>query len=200
MRANGGLQNETTFRYNNEKDFLITDWNILHSEEGYDVVKAWLPVKIEKGNRRSYLFGYCANLVWLNPNKSKEEVLSNLIDACEIRNLTLTKNDLNKIINSVFKYLVSGTLVPYINSKRKFLYGKKCGVSIEEKIDTQNKIMGEWRRNKTKKKIYEFLENYSGKDKITQKLVSKGAQVGLRTIERYWKEFSEFVCQLNNNL
>ena len=109
----------------------------------------------------------------------------------------LKSDEIADIVNSIFKYKENGTLQPREVKKRKVIFGKECGMSPEEKQDFVNKQIGDWKKEKTKQTIYNFIEQYSGKEKITAKFVAQELGIGIATVKRYWFEFKEFTNQKN---
>ena len=69
----------------------------------------------------------------------------------------LGSHDVADVVNSIFKYKAAGSLNERATKKRKIIFGKNCGMDKEDKKTFVNQQIGEWRKNKTKKKISFFI-------------------------------------------
>jgi len=191
------FRDKRLFRNNNIDEFC-PDGEVFEYEEGIDIMQLFLPKTIKIGKRKHTLLGYCNNLVLLNPEMPKETIIKAL-DNCNVVHCKrpLELKEIRDIVNSIFKYKEAGTLRPQHLKKRKILFGKNTGLTSKEKLSYSAKRVAEWKRNETKHKIYVFLEEYNGEAKITAKSVAKNVNISIRTVERYWSEFKEYVKTIN---
>lgn len=191
--------NCTFLRYNNLNDYWKRG-QVVTSEEGFEVVELFLPETIELGKRKHTLLAFTNNLVWLNPDAQPETIYKQLTIKNERRCVVpLESKELWDIVNSVFKYKENGTLEPQRLRTRKIIFGPESGYEKEEKRQFVNETIGEWKRNKTKRKIYEAIEgwNFEVDGKITAKKVSSICGSSIRTVKTYWSEFKDYVRTLN---
>lgn len=195
--------NDTFFRSSNI-DELISPDEYNAKEEGYLLIKTWLPAEIKKGNRHKTLTAYFQNLVYLNP----EDPLEKFIQEGLTKNLKLCKPPLEEkkvieIVKAVYHYLAKGKLEPihFLKKKKlpKMLFGRNSKMDTKDKQSYAAGKVAEWKRNKTKHRIYEAIESSTGK-KITIKTVSMDSGISIPTVKRYWSEFKVFVKELNAEL
>jgi len=178
-----------------EADYIV-NW------DGYDIIKCFIPIKKITKNRNNVLLSYLNNFVYLNPHISEERALKTLKNINEIACLLpVEDNQLNRIVKSIFTYKKNGKLKPiYFKKKRKIVFDKKCKLTKEEKfgicrIENANK-----KTNDSKQKLYSIIEtwNFIENDVITQRKIISNHPISKKTVEKYWKEFKDFVTQLND--
>ena len=192
--------NDTFFRKSNVDELIRPDeYNA--KEEGFLLVKAWLPGEIKKGNRKKTLFAYFQNLVYLNPDEALDKFIQEGLNKnTKLCLPPLEEKKVIEIVQSVFHYHLKGTLEPiYLLKKKKLpkmLFGRNSNMDTKDKQSYSATKVAEWKSNKTKRKIYEAIESSTGK-KITIKTVASDSGVSIPTIKRYWSEFKEFVKELN---
>ena len=192
--------NCTFFRYNNLSNYWKPN-DVVVSEEGFQVTELFLPLSIPIGKRKHTLLAFANNLVVLNPTATKEAIYTQI----EKKNVRCTppldSKELWDIVHSVFKYKDAGTLKALRTRNRKIIFGPHCGMNKSEKREFVNAQIGEWRKDKTKQKIYEAIENWNRllQGKITAKSVKDATGLSLRTVKTYWAEFKSYVSELNKS-
>lgn len=180
-----------------EGEDYIVDW------EGIEVIKCWIPIHKKDYNRNNLLLAYCNNLLWLNPNITREKAFEILIKVNQIAFYEPVDNSqLNRVLNSVFNYLKEGTLEPiYFNKKRKIIFDSKCRLSGDDKRSIVISELAKMKSENSRQKLYEIIEDWDFKKygKITQAQVYKNFSISSKTVEKYWKEFKEYIKELNED-
>lgn len=198
-RAAGHIgANDTFFRYNNLDAYSIPN-DVVVNQEGFEVISLYLPSEINVGKRKHTLLSFCNNLVLLNPAKTEEEVFHHIMGRNENRcTKPLSGNEVMGIVKSIFRYKEQGTLAPKELKSRKILFGKNCGMDKQDKMSFAAHQVAEWKKNKTKTKIYDAIVH--SESKVTQSSVQKVTGISLRTVKRYWAEYKELVKEKNKSI
>ena len=153
--------------------------------------------------RNSFLLSYTNNLVWLNPQIAKERTLKILGNVNKIACVKpAEKTQLNRIVNSIFKYKLEGNLKPIYNRKpRKIVFKQGVKMNKEEKLAICRYEFGKKMVSKSRKKITGIIEDWDFKKlgKITQNKIYKHFPISSKTVEKYWSEFKERIKELNTN-
>jgi len=180
-----------------EGDYIV-NW------EGYEVVKCFIPMK-KRGNnhRNSFLLSYCNNLVWLNPKASREKVFQ-ILSSVNTRACVnpVDSKQINRVINSIFKYLKDGTLKPITFwKKRKIVFHQLSKMTKDEKLGRcviENALR---KIDLSHIKLYAILENWDFqlKGAISQRKIykDKSNHIGKNTVEKYWNEFKDWITEQN---
>lgn len=191
-----------TLRFDNLDEIEFDgDWTV--NWEGYDWVRCWIPIKKKTSGRNNLLLSYTNNLVWLNPHISKERCLEVISAVNRIAFITPVGMDqLQRIINSVFKYKHQGTLKPIIfKKKRKIIFKKKSKLTAEDKREIVLALCNEKKAKDSKQKIYQVIEGWDfNNGKLSIRNVAKFGSINKKTVQKYWNEFKEYVNQLNNEI
>lgn len=212
-KEKGGLTKNETFlqvfqnlkvRYNNIGDYFIENDSphIVFREEKEKLCIPFIPRRVEKGNRNSYMFIYLSQIVALNLSISKAYI-KKLADSVNsnVMKPKLGEKELDKIINSIFKIKESGELKMFSNKERRIIFNPDFKVSFKEKMKIVNRELGSIKSERTTERIYECIEewDYDSLDKITQRKVALVIGVHVSTVKRYWSNFKSYVKELNND-
>ena len=191
-----------SLRFDNLDEIQIED-NYIVNWDGYTYVKCFIPMKKIAKNRNNFLLSYCNNLVWLNPHITTESCLKIL---GKVNEYACTKpvdiTQLKRVIDSIFKYKQQGTLKPIDYwHLRKIVFDSKARLTKAEKLSICRKEIAIKRTSDSRQKIYNILEgwNFEKHGKITQRAMYNNHPVSKKTVEKYWAEFKEFICKLNNS-
>lgn len=190
--------NCTFLRYNNLNDFW-KQGDVVTNEAGFEVTELFLPERIESGKRKHTLLAFANNLLYLNPNATPEIIYNQLAKKNERCTPPLPASEVWDVVQAVLKYQQDGSLKPIRTRTRKIIFGPDCGMDKDEKRQFVNQQIGKWKKNKTKRRIYEVLEDWNILlyGKITAKSVSEKSGLSLRTVKTYWSEFKDYVSSLN---
>lgn len=190
-------------RFNNLDDFSPVEDIYSVDWDGKEYVNCFIPIKKrETGQRNSFLLGYCSNFVVLNPELSRDAVVSILDRVNQIAcNEPVNLNQIRKIVESVFKYKEEGTLksTPF-RMKRKFFFNERDGkISKSEKWNIINQELSNKRKQESLQKLNDILADWDfGKlGKITQAAVYKNHPISSKTVEKYWFHFKFYIRELN---
>ncbi len=189
--------NDAKLRFDNLNEIEIPEGkDYIYIREGIDWVCCTAPWgKSITEKRGNFLLSYCNNLVWLNPNATRESIKANM-DIINKKKVMPSVEDrrLNGIVDSILKYKDAGTLEPHVNpKKRKYVYRNKT-----ERAD-MNRIMNEERSMECQQRIYDSIEDWNFEDlgKISQRKVAKESGVGLTTVIKHWHQYKSFAEELN---
>lgn len=94
------------------------------------------------------------------------------------------KAELIVIIGKIQKLKLKGKLKP-IKTEKQFVNYK--GLPNAERLAEQNKIVGAVRKNKTTESIQKYIDQYCGKQELTQQSIAYALCIGKSTVERRWK-------------
>lgn len=192
-----------TLRFDNLDDYKFEGNYITNWEEGFNWIRCWIPIKKKDINRNKTLLSYCNNLVWLNPNITKERCLKVLQGVNQVAfQEPVEVGQLRRVVNSIFSYKEDGTLKPILDvKKRKIIISKTAGLSYSDKRSLVLELLAERKAEVSIQKLYDIIEDWdwSTYGKISQKKIYKNHPISKKTVEKYWSEFKEFVAELNQN-
>lgn len=194
----GGVE-KINFNCANEMEFdnkeYIADW------QNIDFIECRLTGKIKEGKRNKTLFAYGANLVYLNPTLTKEKltaILHNVnISACDI---PLEYKHIASMMSTLFKYKEEGTLKPlYKPKKRSIIFNPDAKLTYDEKMVIVHSVRKEKCAQTSTNKIYDIIENwdFTTHGTISQSKIIKNYSISKKTIEKYYKEFKDYIQELN---
>ncbi|TXD53653.1 hypothetical protein [Polaribacter sp. IC063] len=198
------VENQIKVRYNNINDYFKNNDSayIVFNEEKESLCIPFIPLKVKKGRRNSVLFIYLSQIVALNLQISKAyiKVLANSVND-NAMSPKLPDNELNRLINSIFKLKESNDLKMFYNKKRRILFNPNNKISFKDKMKIVNKVLSGMAKERTTEKIYECIEewDFESNGKITQKKIASLLQLSISTVKRYWCNFKSFVNYLNND-
>jgi len=171
--------------------------------EGFEVIKAFLiPYKLTD-NRYNTLLAYCTNLVYLNPQLSKEKVLDMITNTSMILTTDgYSKNKIQKIVDTVFRYKIEGKLEAIkFNKRRKIIFSPmmKAKLTKEEK---QTIVLDEIARNKTnqsKQRINNIIQNWDSiNGRITVRNIASNFEINKKTVSKYYNQFNNKITLINS--
>jgi hypothetical protein len=190
-------------RYDNLDDIEIPkNENHIINWEGYSIIKCYIPyIRKEKG-RNSFLLSYCNNLVWLNPNITKERAMDVMTT---VNNIALKFpaeiSNIKRVVSSIFKYKENGTLKPiYFEKKRKIVFNRESNLSKEDKRNIVLQSISE-------KKVYDTMEKLrkvilawdkSKYGDISCVKIYKNFPISKKSVEKYYKLFKEEVQEIKS--
>ena len=194
----------STIRFNNLDEIDITgdyivDW------EGIEWVNCFIPMKRFINGRNGFLLSYTNNLVWLNPSINEAKLISILKKVSTLAFVEqVPEKDLYKVINSILKYKKDGSLKPIINTKpRKIIFNHTSKLTKDEKLSICSQELAKKRIGESRDKITSILEDWDfvTLGVITQEKIWKNTfiKVSKNTVEKYGKEFKEYITALNND-
>lgn len=188
-------------RFNNLSDFEF-DGSFTVNWEGYDWIRCWLPIHKVKTGRNKMLLSYLNNLKWLNPHLTKERAFKVLKNVnIKVFETPVCDEQINRVIDSVFKYFDEGTLKPiYDKKKRKIIFAEGSGYTAEEKREIVLEICNKKKSDDSKQKLYDIIEDWDFEryGKISIRKISDNFPISKKTVAKYWNEFKEYVNELNN--
>jgi hypothetical protein len=118
----------------------------------------------------------------LNPNRTISEYKEKMLYVIQYANIMIHDEDLDRIINNYFKYLVSGKLQLNYNTKKKFIFNTKC----KDKKSICNKIIGKTRSANTLERIILMYKEVLRTEKPLQRVIAKRLKISIKTVQRYW--------------
>lgn len=193
-----------SIRFNNIEDYFQNEYeNEIYRVfvEKIRICNPFIPNKIPEGKRNSTLFFLLSQYALLNPNIGKP-FLKSISETLNKKMFpSLSEKEIDTIINKIIQKREEGSLQLFLNEERLILFNPSIQITIKEKMQLVNEIMGKRKVQLTKEIIYLALENWNfdQNGKITQKKVVQLTGKCITTIKRYWKEFKHFVKELNNN-
>ncbi len=169
--------------------------------EGYEYIRCFMPIKKISKNRNNFLLSYCNNLVYLNDWISKEKTIEILnavnkqacIEPVDYRHI-------ERVVDSIHKYKEDGTLAPiYYWKKRKIVFDKTVKLTREDKLDICHKENAIHKTALSREKLYGILEgwDFGLHGCISQRKVYGNFAISKKTVEKYWKEFKDYVDNVN---
>jgi hypothetical protein len=186
-------------RFDNIKDidFGGEDYIVFPEEKGL-IAKAFIPKAIYKGGRNSIISALSIQLRALNPNLS-EERFAKLIDSLNNSHCQPPLNE--KEINSIIaKTLSAEDIEPFFNTPRRVIFNPECKLNKKEKSIITNRITGKIRRTRTINQLKDIIQNWEIKElgKITQKKLAEFSGRNIKTIEKYYKNFTTEINYINS--
>lgn len=197
-------ENYVKVRYNNINDYFKSNDSpyIVFNKKKESLCIPFIPLKVKKGSRNNVLFIYLSQIVALNLQISKAyiKVLATSVND-NAMSPKLPDNELNSLINSVFKLKESNDLKMLYNKERRIIFNPDNKISFKEKMKIVNKVLSDMAKERTTEKIYECIEewDFDSNGKITQKKIASLLQLSISTVKRYWYNFKPYVEELNND-
>lgn len=170
--------------------------------EGREFVRTHL-MGVQEGNRNSKMRTLALGILHNNPDITVEGLESWmhransqwLSKSCQ----PLPPREVHSIVRWTWKRFREGTLQFHSKRRKKVWFKDGCGLSAKEKRSISAVEVGKLKSDKTQRLIYEAIEGLqSHGGRITQELVSERSGVKLRTVKRHWKEFKQWVKELNS--
>lgn len=177
---------------------------LVNMETGYDFINCYIPVnKVKDGYRYKSVLSYTTNYVYINPSLTKESVLNTISNVNNVMcEHPMDYKQVIKIVNSVYKQKEDGVLVPiYSDKKRNIVFNEYCGYATNEKKEIVLTLVNEHRVEKTKQKLYDIIENWDfyTYGKISQSKIIKNHPISKKSVEKYYKEYIDYINDLNND-
>ena len=177
-------------------DYTV-NWN------GFDIVKAFMPIKKITINRNGFLLSYTNNLVWLNPNITKVKA-TEILAAVNHRVCAepVHIDQIHRVVDSIFKYKADGSLKPiYFNKKRKIVFAKSSQLTYDEKMTIVRNEVAKRNAGLSLGKLYNILEDWDflTLGSINQRQVYNNNPISKKTVEKYWSQVKEYVTSLNDS-
>lgn len=145
--------------------------------------------KVRSGDRNAFLFRNLVRILHLNPDLSIGQLTSlgnKLNERCEPR---MDQSEVSSTAAKVF----TNRYPAFPNVTRKVLFNPRIKKGARarqgEARGEMNRIAGE----QTSQRIYDYIEAYEGDKKLTNKMISEGMGIPLRTVERHAKQFREMI-------
>lgn len=180
-------------RFNNISDHFTGEHakeSTRHFPKGIAIVQVDKSYRrITDGNRNHYLFVNLVRILDLNPSLNESEMIS---FAYSVNARLLPSLDEGEVISTARKVFVKRyPATP--NVLRKVLHNPKGKKTVKAKQSETQSIMRKKKGEDTQQRIYDFIEGYSGKKKLSGKMISEGTGIPIRTIERYGSQFREMI-------
>jgi hypothetical protein len=179
-------------RFTDADDYCPVDKDYRRFSDGVMVHKIKVPNKrIMNGSRNSFLSMTCRRLIMLNPD-IPYTFLKKYMEGINNNCLINPVDNINTICKQCFKNRQD--VLP--NHRRVLIYNPNTTL---DKKKTTPKLIGELRTLKTKQEIYNCIEDwdFDKLGKITQEKVSKETGKGIRTIQKHWSDYKDYVKELN---
>lgn len=184
-------------RFNNDADFFIgreDESHILFQVKVGTVRVDGSWIKVKEGDRNPYLFRNLVRIMWLNPWLSTDQLIG-LALGINTRSMEqpLERNEVLQLARRIH----AGSYVPVPNVLRRVIYNPALKTSSQDRQSMTAKLVNEHRGENKAQRIYDAIEAYAGKTKLTAMLVSNLSGVPYRTVKYHWKRFKEYVRELN---
>ncbi|MFZ4931793.1 BT4734/BF3469 family protein [Chryseobacterium sp. Mn2064] len=187
-------------RFNNITDY---DFNgeecIVFWEEKESIAEVIIPNIILEGHRESCISAIAYQCKALNPEMSKNELLHFISNINQKKCFPpLSKSEVIKIVNNKDKL---DDIEPILNKERRIIFNPEAKLDRKQKSLRTNKVTGEIRKEKSRQKIRDALDNWNFKTlgKITQNKLIEISGLSKNTVEKFGKEFRERIKLMNNN-
>ena len=145
--------------------------------------------KIRAGGRNAFVFRNLIRILHLNPDLTRSTLMSlgrKLNERCEP---PMKEAEVAAIANTG----LLNRYPAYPNVKRKVLFNPRIKKSPREKQSEARRMMNQAKGELTAAQIYRFIEAYTGEKKLTNRMISEGTAIPLRTVERHVKQFREII-------
>lgn len=187
-------------RFNNITDY---DFNgeecIVFWEEKESIAEVIIPNIILEGHRESCISAIAYQCKALNPEMSKNELLHFISNINQKKCFPpLSKSEVIKIVNNKDKL---DDIEPILNKERRIIFNPEAKLDRKQKSLRTNKVTGEIRKEKSRQKIRDVLNNWNFESlgKINHQKLAKVSGLCKNTIESYGKEFRVIIKQLNED-
>ena len=181
-----------TIQYDNlhEIDFEGQDY-LVFPDEKYEAAKAYIPKRINSGNRNQTLFTIGLQFKALNPNISPNYLYKKLHGINSICcHPPLPENEVNRIISNIVELQ---SPEPFPNYPRRVIFNPEANLSLHEKRKIVNGVTGAIKSQKTLASLAcaVLYWDYWIHGRVTQKKLQKVTGRNIKTIEKYYKELKD---------
>lgn len=196
-------EGNVTYRCDNINDYFKDEFAdvpfLVYPDEKEKICQPFIPNSIPEGMRHNTMLTVLSNRAALNTHCDKEYLISISEDVLYKMEKKIPKQDVNRIITYVLKLRDDGELRMYFNKEKRFLFNTEMKISRKDIYKIVGREMGKIRRNKTETKIYQAIESWDFETdgKIIRKKVAEKTVLSIKTIQRYWETFKDFVRDLN---
>lgn len=200
-------RNDTFFgksvRFSNIDDYFtgqFKDAEYRVFKDKVDVCNPIMPKDTPIGKRHTLFYTYMtqvAVLNYMNISKNYMNILATSVNK-GLEN-PMDELEVKAISDSVYAQMKEGKLKIFYNEKRRILFNPSLNMGRVGKMGIVNREIGKLRTESTLNSIYSVIENWDFNidKKITIKLVSKYSGKSQVTVKRHWKNFKNFVAELN---
>lgn len=201
----GGAPQYTGLRFDDTDEIYIPEGQdyVVNWDEGFEIMKVWLPrIKLKDGRYRTML-SYASTLVALNMDKlDTEKKLAELLHninpiLCEE---PITAQRVNSIVKTVMRYRAEGTLKGIKYKKvRRIIHRKRSKLTKEEKMQVNVEEIAKWKTGCSIKKIKNIIDNWNTAEHglISQRKMVEFYPISKKTVEKYWKQFKVQIDEYN---
>lgn len=188
-----------------DTDLITIDDNksyVSNWDEGYKIIKCFLiPSKLDD-KRYNTLLSFCTNLVYLNPNSSKDRIWKFIKGASFVISIDgVDDSRITSIVNSVFRQKEQGKLkpIPY-NKVRRIIFKKGLKWSKEEYSIVIGREMKNMYQIKSTNKLQDIIDNWDfNNGLISQRNICKFGKMSLVTIKKYYSQYKDQIEDMNKN-
>lgn len=198
--------NEKKFnaRLTNASEFITNGEAYQIFPEGIDVTQINLPRGVEYVKREKFLYSIGETFLGLNPEASFDLVYGFISSVNSIKAVIerpVSIEGVTRVCSQVFnKRDKEGEIILKANKTRKIIFNDDSNLSRQEKLEIQNREMGNLKKQKTMDTIYQAIEAWDQPTKITIKGIVEVVGMSERTVKTYWPEFKSFVKTLNDDI
>lgn len=205
IRVNDTFSDYTgTTRFNNFSDYFEdgddeTPFRVF-TEKKQRMSIPFIPKSVV-GNRTNNMFAYVSQVAINNASSNFNflKAVANTFNKYCYPNLSDDKVD--AIVNNVLKKKENNEILLNENVERRLIFNPNCKIKLtkEEKQKIVAGEVGKIRTEKTKKQIYDVLENWDFENNgaINQNKVADVSGKAIATIKRNWSDFKDYVKELN---
>ena len=194
-------QSYEKIRFNNIDDYFDSDEKtyIVFKEKIW-ICNPFIPKRVKEGERNLTLFIYFSQLFCLNPNMHRNYLKALASGINTKMRPKLSKNEINGIIDNVYKRRKDNTLNMYFNQERRILFNPSKKIRHKDKMKIVNKELGILAQEIATEIIYSIIEDWNFKldGKILQTKVAQLTGFSLSKVKRYWHHFKDYISDLNN--
>lgn len=165
-----------------------------------DICNPIMPRDTPVGKRHTLFYTYMTQVAVLNRMSISKNYMNILATSVNSGlDSPMDVSEVKAISDSVYTQMKEGKLTIFYNEKRRILFNPSLKMNRVGKMGIVNREIGKLRTELTLNSIYSVIENWDFKTdkKITIKLVSKYSGKSQITIKRHWKNFKNFVAELN---
>ena len=149
--------------------------------------------KVTEGKRNAFLYRNVVRVMFLNQWLSLEGLRSIASDINGRCSPPLGATEVSELVSKIF--LKRPPAIP--NVLRRLLHNPRIVKDSKTKQSEAQSILSAKRGEATDQRIYDYIETYEGKGKLTSKKIAEGTGIPLSTVWKHGRKFREMIDHIN---
>jgi hypothetical protein len=192
------------YRKTNAASYITNGQDYQVFPDGIRVAKITLLRNVKQSHVLNVLYQTAYQSLAINPHLPEEELINLLHSLNSTNGFTdypVKPREIVKIVKSIYhKRNKEGVLVPIENHTRKIIFSENNRYTKREKEVIRGREMGQLKRDKTRQKIHDAIDNWDLAELITQKKIKDEVKCCMRTVKTYWPDVKQMVIDKNKEI